>query len=313
MTPSILVVGATGNTGRNVVRTLPDLLKANKQNYRILAVTRDAKTPAALSVAGIPDVELIEKDWTEIDASWLKENGVARAYVTSHNTLSQFTDESRLFVAMLHAGVKYIVKISTTEEDTRPASSTFYGPAHWALEQMLSQPDFESLQWTSLRPNAFAGFILAPVVQWVKDFKRTGKQEPLKLVLGADDATALIDADDIGNVGAALLALEDPTPHNKARYILRGPKDISGKGLVDLVEQHAGVKVHDVLFRDTSIINDAVKYGYPAKLVPSMLAGLKPMWEGKATTFATPTSRAILELAPPKIDPSDVFKTMLEA
>lgn len=74
---------------------------------------------------------------------------------------------------MLHAGVKYVVKISTMEEFVGPANTVYYGRAHWAIEHMLSQPDFEPLQWTSLRPNVFTGAYLTLAIQWVKDYKRT--------------------------------------------------------------------------------------------------------------------------------------------
>lgn len=62
MAPSILIVGATGNTGRNVVRTLPNLLNATIGNHRILALTRDVTSSASQELAKIPHAELIEKD-----------------------------------------------------------------------------------------------------------------------------------------------------------------------------------------------------------------------------------------------------------
>jgi uncharacterized protein YbjT (DUF2867 family) len=40
MTPTILVIGATGNTGKSLVRGLPKLLESSNTNYRILGLTR---------------------------------------------------------------------------------------------------------------------------------------------------------------------------------------------------------------------------------------------------------------------------------
>lgn len=312
MTPSILIVGATGNTGRNVVRTLPNLLKATIGSHRILALTRDVKSSASQELAKIPHVELIEKDWTEIDAAWLKAPGVVRAFVAGHILPSQFMDESALYLAMLQAAVEYVVKISTMEEFVGPANTIYYGRTHWAIEQMLSHQDFESLQWTSLRPNVFTSVYLAPAIQWVKDFKRTEVQQPLKILLGADDKMALIDPDDIGHIAATLLATENPSPHNKAKYILRGAEDITGQGVVDLVEQHTGVKVQDVWFRDTSMITDMVKYGYPEKVISSILSACEPVWAGKCTTSFRPTSKPIMEIAPPTTRIADAFKALVE-
>lgn len=66
MAPAILVIGATGNTGKNVVRTLPKLVGID--DYRILGLTRSLSNAAAQELAKLPHVEMEEKDWTEIDA-----------------------------------------------------------------------------------------------------------------------------------------------------------------------------------------------------------------------------------------------------
>jgi len=49
MTPSTLIVGATGNTGQAVVQTLPTLLHSSSilSGHRIIALTR----PSSASVA----------------------------------------------------------------------------------------------------------------------------------------------------------------------------------------------------------------------------------------------------------------------
>jgi hypothetical protein len=131
----------------------------------------------------------------------------------------------------------------------------------------------------------------------VKDYKRTEVQKPLKILLGADDKMALIDPDDIGHIAATLLATENPSPHNKSKYILRGAEDITSQGVVDLVKQHTGVKVEDARFRDTSMITDMAKYGYPEKVISSILSACEPVWAGKCTTCFRPTSKPIIEIA----------------
>jgi uncharacterized protein YbjT (DUF2867 family) len=115
MPPTILVVGATGNTGRSVIRTLPELLQSSKTltNHRILGLTRSLQNPTAKALAALPHVEFAEKDWTNIDAAWLSEQGVERVYIAPHNQPNQFTEESGFYLALLEAGVKYVVKVST--------------------------------------------------------------------------------------------------------------------------------------------------------------------------------------------------------
>jgi uncharacterized protein YbjT (DUF2867 family) len=53
MAPTILVIGATGNTGKSVVGNLPKLLEASKSNtnYRVLGLTRSLDSPASQKLA----------------------------------------------------------------------------------------------------------------------------------------------------------------------------------------------------------------------------------------------------------------------
>ena len=105
----------TGNTGRSVIHTLPSLLKSSKtlREHRILGLTRSLENPTAQQLAKLPHVEFAEKDWTTIDAAWLREQAVERVYIAPHNQPNQFPEESAFYNALLEAGVKYVVKVST--------------------------------------------------------------------------------------------------------------------------------------------------------------------------------------------------------
>ena len=109
MSPTILVIGATGNTGKNVICNLPYLIKSKNENYRILGLTRSLNNPVSQDLVKLPHVEMQEKDWTTIDSNWLKEQGVVRVFIASHNMPHQFMDESTLHIALLDAGVEYVV------------------------------------------------------------------------------------------------------------------------------------------------------------------------------------------------------------
>lgn len=311
MTPSILVVGATGNTGRNVVRSLPNLVKTTIGEHRIIALTRDAKSAISQEFAKIPQVEVIEKHWDTIDAEWLREHCVVRAFVASHNFAHQYTDESSLYVAMLQAGVKYVVRISTTNDAVSAANTVYYGRTHWAIEHTLDQPEYDSMLWTSLQANPFAPTVLVSILQWFQDYKTTGKQGPLKLNIGEADKVAVIDPDDVGHIAATLLATVDPKVHNKARYIIRGPEDNTGKDLVDLVEKYAGVKVEEVRFRDKSFTDNYTQWGYAERHIPSLTTALYPIWASKLSIANSPTAKEILDIAPPTTRLEDSLRAML--
>ena len=313
MAPTILIVGATGNTGKSVVKTLVKLLESSMtlSNHRVLALTRTANSPVARQLAELPHVEVAEKNWPETDAAWLQEHQIVRAFIASHNEPIQFAEESWFLLAALEAGVKYVVRISTTAANVKPDCRAYYARTHWAIESMLSQPEFKGLQWTSLQPNIFTTMYLGPAAELIKQYRKTGKQHTLRLIASADAPNAPIDPDEVGTIAAHLLAKDDTSPHNQAKYVLQGPEDITGEQIVRMVEQHIGTKVEHVSFKDMTFIDEwAASRGETAHLILTIKHAPEVSWEGK--TMASTTSKEILELAAPSRMPADVMKSLLE-
>ena len=103
--------------------------------------------------------------------------------------------------------------------------------------------------------------------------------------------------------------------HNKAKYILNGPEDITGKQIVDMIEQHIGVPVKDVSYKDVSFIDILYEYQYVTtkqskNVIFSIKRAPETAWEGKCS--ASTTSKETLELAAPKRTPADVLETLLD-
>ncbi|KAJ5667256.1 NmrA-like family protein [Penicillium longicatenatum] len=317
MTPSILIVGATGNTGRAVARTLPELIRSNNTltGNRIIALTRSSSSPVARELAKLPGVEVIEQNWVEITADWLREHNVARVFIASHNEPNQFAEESTFHLNALSAGVKYVVRISTTAANVRPDCPAYYPRQHWAIEALLGSPEFSDLQWTSLQPNVFSPLIMSPAAELIKKYRKTGEQDTLRLMLSEDAPVGIIDPDEIGVIAAHLLSQDDTSRHNKAKYVLNGPEDITGKQIVNMIEQHIGAPVKDVRYQDVSFIDMLYEYQYAAtkqskNVIYSIKRAPETAWEGKCSTSTT--SKEILELAAPKQTPADVLKALLE-
>ncbi|OGE56049.1 hypothetical protein PENARI_c003G11757 [Penicillium arizonense] len=317
MTPSILIVGATGNTGRAVAQTLPKLLQSSStlSGHRIIALTRSSHSPVAQELAKLPGVEVIEQNWVEITADWLREHQVARAFIAPHNEPNQFAEESTFHVNALSAGVKYVVRISTTAANVRPDCPAYYPRQHWAIEALLGSAQFNNLQWTSLQPNVFTPLIMSPAAEFIKKYRKTGEQDTLRLMLSEDAPVGIIDPDEVGIIAAHLLSQDDTSVHNKAKYVLNGPVDITGKQVVDMIEQHIGTPVKDVTYKDVSFIDMLYEYQYAAtkqskNVIYSSKRGAETAWEGKCSTSTT--SKEILQLAAPKRTPADILKTLLD-
>ena len=317
MAPTILIAGATGNTGYSLTETLPEFLKSSNalSGHRIIALTRSAASPAAQQLAKLPGVEVVEQNWVEITSDWLREHQVVRAFIASHNEPNQFAEESTFYTAALNAGVKYVVRISTTAANVRPDFKAYYPRTHWAIENLLSQPEFAALQWTSLQPNVFSSFWMMPAAEFIKEYRKTGKQNVLKLMAAKDAPVGVIDSSEIGVFAAHLLAQDDISVHNKAKYVLNGPEDVTGKQIVELVEQYIGTKVDEVVYKDTSAIDFLYEMKFAASgqsknVILSIKYAMETGWEGKCS--ASTTSKEVLELAAPKHTAADALKTLLE-
>ncbi|KAI5200380.1 hypothetical protein AUEXF2481DRAFT_43991 [Aureobasidium subglaciale EXF-2481] len=313
MAPTILVIGATGNTGAGVVHSLPELLKKSESlsNHRILCLTRTIGSDKAKKLAKLPGVEFAEKNWVEIDDAWLKEHNVDRVFLASAVDPAQFANESQFLVNCLIAGIKYVVRISTTAANVTSDCRAFYPRNHWAIEQLLSSPEFEKLAWSSLQPNVFWSFVFGPAAGFIKNYRETGKQSTLSMMINADVGVAPIDAEEVGNFAATLLAQDDVTSHNKRKYVLNGPEDITGNQIVELVEKHVGTKVEKVAFGDVSFIDTTADQAPDNKhLIKSIKNAPRTSWEGKAK--AETTSKEVLDLCAPKLTGAEALEQMLQ-
>ncbi|GLA28534.1 hypothetical protein AnigIFM63326_006113 [Aspergillus niger] len=318
MAPSILIAGATGNTGRSTTETLSNLLQAPSSplaNHRILALTRSTTSSVAQHLASLPGVEVIEQSWTEITPEWLLAHKVVRAFIAPHNKPSQFADESTFHLSLRDAGVKYVVRISTTAAHVRPDSIAYYPRAHWGIEALLGAMEFENLHWTSLQPNVFQMFFFS-AAQFIKEFREMGQQGTLRLLGSKDSPVGVIDSDEVGVVAANLLAQADTIKHNRKKYVLNGPEEITGEGVLRLVENSIGVPVENVSYQDLSWLDGLLEAEYMGpgisrNVVLSMKRAAEKAWDGRFSTV--PTSQEVLELYAPRRTPEEMLETLLEA
>ncbi|EHK96009.1 hypothetical protein M7I_8312 [Glarea lozoyensis 74030] len=125
-----------------------------------------------------------------------------------------------------------------------------------------------------------------------------------------DAPVGIIDPYDVGYLAARLLSQDDPSTHNRAKYVLNGPEDITGEGIVELIEGYIGTKVEHVVFKDTSFIEQMAEEATDSKhLILSIKEAPVTAWEGKCTSSTT--SKEIFDIAAPKSTPSEVLKMLL--
>jgi uncharacterized protein YbjT (DUF2867 family) len=247
---TILVTGATGTVGRNVV---DQLIRAGQ---RVRALTRD---PA---LAALPaDVEVVEGDLIRPETLPAALAGVERVFLFPvAETARQFADLAK------RAGVWRIVVLSSAAVDEGGDNSI--GRYHRAVERAVEDAGVE---WTHVRPGPFMANVLW---QWGPAIASEGVvRAPY-----ADAAQAPVHEADIAAVATAAL-LQDG--HAGRAYTLTGPESIT-----QLEQAHAIGKAigRDVAFEELTP-QQAYEYwagmGIPPDVVEALL-GFLPATVGRA-------------------------------
>jgi uncharacterized protein YbjT (DUF2867 family) len=197
---TIAVVGATGNTGRAVVKEL----KALGQNP--VCVVRNADkarevlgADAKVAVAELTDRAALDKALTGVDAVFV---------VTGHNP-GMVEQQNNVLDAARNGGAKHLVRVSGGRAIVWPDSPSVVGRGHVAIERRLRD---SGIGWTILKPGLFMQNMLGMAAS-IKDGKLVGVAAP-------DQGIAFIDVRDTGAVGARILM--NPAPHAGKTYEFTG-------------------------------------------------------------------------------------------
>lgn len=193
----ILVTGATGNVGRNLVRELLDA------GAPVRALTRDPRR------AGLPDgVDVARGDLTDAESLASALRGVERAFLFPvHGRLGAFLD------AATRAGLKQVVLLSSQSVVDEHLSRERMGRLNAADEQAVIA---SGVPWTFLRPGPF----MVNDLPWAWGVKAEGV---VRAAYG-DAATAPVDERDIAAVAARAL-LDDE--HLGQAHELTGPQSLT--------------------------------------------------------------------------------------
>ncbi|WP_369020644.1 NAD(P)H-binding protein [Streptomyces californicus] len=211
----MVVTGATGNIGRELVRQW----HTKGRGSGVRALTRDAARAGAVLPAG---VDLAEGDLGRADS--LKS---ALAGARSLFLIAGVGDDAGILDAARDAGVEHVVLVSSITTVTHP----HLGPAraNLAVERRLRE---SGMAWTVLRPTQFASNTL-----W---WAGAVREESAVRVPYPDVGLPAVHPADIASVARA--ALTGPG-HRGRTYPLTGPAPITPREQIAELERLLGRKV----------------------------------------------------------------------
>jgi len=243
---TILVTGASGTVGSNVVRRLME------RGAPVRALVRDAKK--AVAALG-NDVELVLGDFGDPATIEAALKGVDRVFLSCPNDPRQVDYERNVIDGVARAGVQRLVKLSAN--GARLGSPLEFWDWHARIEQHL---DGAGVPAVVLRPNFYMTNILASA----EAIKHTGQ-----LFLPAADASvAMVDPRD---VAAAAVAALDGAGDDGARYLLTGPEPITFASVAEAVGSAAGYDVQFVSVPDVAARGAMAEAGLPPFIADNLI------------------------------------------
>lgn len=203
---TILITGATGTVGRNVVEHLV------KRGADVRALVRD---PAKASLP--PGVAVVKGDLLDVDALREALKGVSTLFLLNAVVPDEFTQALVALNAAREAGVERIVYLSVIHSDLYVNVPHFAGKL--GVERMIEQMGMKA---TILRPAYFINNDLS-----IKDVVLNHGVYPMPL---GSKGLAMIDARDIGEIAALELLRREQakTPLPLERINLVGPDRLTG-------------------------------------------------------------------------------------
>ena len=209
----ILVTGATGNVGTQVVNQLA------AAGHKVRALVMDKQEGAKLATT----VDTVVGDLDNTDSLVNAMRGVERVYMLAPLTPSLEQHERNVIAAAKQAGVKHVVKHSVLGAQYEGIALAKW---HRAGEKAL---EASGLAWTHLRPSAFT----SNAFFWLQSIK----QGNAVYAPAGDGKLAVIDPRDIAAVAVKTLTTSG---HEGQAYEITGPRALSTKEQVEILGKAIG-------------------------------------------------------------------------
>jgi uncharacterized protein YbjT (DUF2867 family) len=223
MNETILVTGATGTVGSEVVKQL----SRDALNYNLKAGVHSIENVDR--VEQYDRVKAVQIDYDKQEGLEAAFKDVDKLFLLTHPSPKTVEHESNLIAEAKKSGIKHIVKQSIMLAD--PKADVEAMRLHRQTEKMI---EGSGIPYTFLRPNEFMqGFI---------NFQGTTIKSNNAFYVPAEDAkVSFVDARDIAAV--AVKALVDGDRHYNKTYMITGPEALSYHQTAEILSNATGKKI----------------------------------------------------------------------
>jgi uncharacterized protein YbjT (DUF2867 family) len=233
MNETILVTGATGTVGSEVVKQL----SRDALNYNIKTGVHSIKNVDR--VEQYDRIKAVQIDYDKQEGLETAFKDVDKLFLLTHPSSKSAEHESNLITKAKKSGIKHIVKQSIMLADLNADVEAMR--LHRQAEKLIED---SGIPYTFLRPNEFMqGFI---------NFQGTTIKSNNAFYIPADDAkVSFVDARDIAAV--AVKALVDGDKHYNKSYMVTGPEALSYHQAAEILSNATGKKIDYVNISEEEI------------------------------------------------------------
>ena len=258
----ILVTGATGNNGSEIVKRLA------AQNILVRAMVRDHSRAGAIA---LPNVEVVEGDFDRPDTLLSVLSGVDRAFLLTNSSEHAEAQQLAFVRAAKQSGVAHIVKLS--QFAAAADSPVRFLRYHAAVEAAIQS---SGMAYTFLRPNLF--------MQGLLSFKSTiAAQNTFYAAIG-EAKVSMIDIRDIADAATAALT---GTGHEGKIYDLTGPQALSHSEAAHYLSDALGHKITFVDIPPETMLETLLRIHFPTWQAEGLLEDYAHYRRGEASVVAS--------------------------
>lgn len=253
MSHTILVTGATGRVGSEVVKALAG------STHRVRIAARGEKA-AAMRRAGFETVEMDFRSPESINAAM---QDVDRAFLLTPVTPEMVELGNAFVAAAKQAGVKRIVRLSGAYAETKANQLARW---HRQVEEAI---EASGMAYTFVRPT--------PFMQNYARLAQSIKAEGVYHLPHGDAKVAMVDARDVAAVAARAL---DQDGHEGRAYTVTGPAAISDHEVAEILSGVLGTKVTYLDLPEEAAYRNMLGTGMPEVLASVRVELLRMEREG---------------------------------
>lgn len=246
MATTILVTGATGTIGSQVVSALK-----GRDDVAVRVGVRNAAKAEALKGGNVTAVDF---EFTQVEQLQKAVEGVEKLFLCTPFSQEQVDLAARLVDFAKAAGVKHIVKLSALGADFEPGIQL--GRWHRAVERYIAG---SGLKYTFLRPNNFMENFIG--------YYPPAKDGNIYLPWG-QGAVSFIAGADVAAVAATALT---SSGHENKAYELTGPEAFTVAQAAATIGEVSGRKVSYVDVPEAAARKAMLDMGMPAWMVDAMM------------------------------------------